>query len=183
MTVREPRLPAGLVVRRLLPSDSIPEITALLHRGYAGLSAMGFNYTAVDQDDDATRRRASNGTCFVALLDGRIVGTVTLADPGKVGGTPLFERPGIAVAGQFAVDPALQSRGVGAALMDAAEGLAADRGYTSVAGDTSEGASQLIAFYERRGFRVVERVRWEGKTYTSVVLEKRLRAVDEVRAP
>jgi GNAT superfamily N-acetyltransferase len=160
------------VVRPLAPSDPIPEITALVHRGYARLAAMGFNYTAVDQDDEETRRRASNGTCFVAVLAGRIVGTVTLADPGRVGGTPCFEKPGVAVAGQFAVKPSLQSRGVGAALMDAAEGLAAARRYVSVAGDTSEGAAHLIAFYERRGFRVVERVRWEGKTYTSVVLRE-----------
>ena len=174
MTAREGRLPAGLVVRPLAAGDSIETMTALLHRGYAGLASMGFNYTAVDQDDGTTRRRASNGTCLVAVLDGRIVGTVTLADPGRIDGTPCFEKPGVAVAGQFAVEPGLQGRGVGAALMDAAERLAVERGYAAVAGDTSEGATHLIAFYERRGYRVVERVRWEGKTYTSVVLEKRL---------
>ena len=171
MAGRDSRFPTGLVVRRLAPTDSIPEITALLHRGYARLAAMGFNYTAVDQTDAATRERAGNGVCFVATLDGRIVGTVTLADPGRVRGTPCFEKPGVSVAGQFAVAPELQARGVGAALMDAAENLARERGDVAVAGDTSEGATHLIAFYERRGFRVVERVRWAGKTYTSVVLE------------
>ena len=181
MTAREGRLPAGLAVRPLLPTDPVPALTALLHRGYARLAGMGFNYTAVDQDDEATRRRASTGTCLVAVLDGRIVGTVTLSDPGRVGGTPCFLRPGVAVAQQLAVEPTLQGSGVGGALMDAAEGLARERGYASVAGDTSEGAAHLIEFYARRGYRAVERVRWPGKTYTSVVLEKRLEAAPAPR--
>jgi hypothetical protein len=34
---------------RVDPNDSFEELTGLLHRAYASLGAMGFNYTAVDQ--------------------------------------------------------------------------------------------------------------------------------------
>ena len=58
--------------------------------------------------------------------------------------------------------------------MDRAEARAAEKGVEHLAGDTSEGATHLIRYYERRGYRVVEKVRWPGKTYESVVISKPL---------
>jgi GNAT superfamily N-acetyltransferase len=170
-----PRPPEGLSIRLLAPADSMAEVTALLHRGYARLAAMGFNYTAVDQTEDVTRRRCAEGETFVATLRGRLVGTLTLLDEANTGGSPWLDRDGVASLGQFAVEPALQRLGIGRALMDAAEARAREKGVEHLAGDTSEGATHLIAYYAALGFRVVERVRWPGKTYASVVLSKPLR--------
>ena len=137
---------------------------------------MGFNYTAVDQDEATTQRRCREGETFVAVLDGRIVGTLTLLDEASTSGSPWLDRDGVASLGQFAVEPSLQGRGIGGALMDRAEARAAERGVTYLAGDTADGAAHLIAYYAARGFRVVEKVRWPGKTYESVVLVKALPA-------
>jgi len=38
--------------------------------------------------------------------------------------------------------------------------------------DTAEPAQDLIGWYERRGYRPVREIHWEGKTYDSVVMEK-----------
>ena len=43
-----------LQIRPLSSTDSITEITFLLHRAYARLGDMGLNYTAVDQSTDVT---------------------------------------------------------------------------------------------------------------------------------
>jgi len=51
-----------LRLRPLAPSDSIVELTLLLHRAYARLGAMGLNYTAVDQSPDVTARRLGSVT-------------------------------------------------------------------------------------------------------------------------
>ena len=47
-----------IAIRALGPHDSIEELTALLHRSYAALGAMGLNYTAVDQTADVGRGRS-----------------------------------------------------------------------------------------------------------------------------
>ena len=43
-----------------------------------------------------------------------------------------------------------------------------------VALDTAEGATHLISIYARRGYRLVEHVRWQHATYRSVIMSKRL---------
>ena len=70
--------PSGVVIRELLPEDSIPAITELLHEAYAPLAAKGFRYLATHQDDATTARRLQGGMSFVSEVDGRIVGTITL---------------------------------------------------------------------------------------------------------
>src|SRR5438132_12820454 len=43
--------------------------------------------------------------------------------------------------------------------------------------DTAEPAQDLIGWYERRGCHPVGEVRWAGKTYDSIVMEKDLSKV------
>lgn len=74
----------------------------------------------------------------------------------------------------LAVDPALQRSGWGSLLLDRLENEAARRGLGRVGLDTAKPATELIAWYERRGYRVVGNVHWEGKTYDSVVMHKTL---------
>ena len=45
--------------------------------------------------------------------------------------------------------------------------------------DTAKPAQDLIGWYERRGYRPVREVHWEGKTYDSVVMEKDLSKVTD----
>lgn len=71
-----------LHIRAFLESDSISELTVLLHRAYARLGAMGLNYTAVDQTPEVTAQRIRGGNCFVAADGARLVGWVQW--PGKV---------------------------------------------------------------------------------------------------
>ena len=164
----------SLVIRALAPTDSIAEMTALLHAAYARLGAMGFNYTAVDQTEEVTRRRIGNGDCLVAVEDGVLVGTLKFHAPGLSGGCPCYERPGVATIGQFGVLPDRQSHGVGSRLLQEAEKLAIAVGAAELALETSEGADHLVAWYERKGFRFVEHAQCEGKTYRSVIMSKRL---------
>ena len=169
-----PRPRAEVRVRALAEGDSVADLTALLHRGYARLAAMGLNYTAVDQDDVVTRRRAERGTCLVAEIDGRIVGTLCVHGPDERSPHARYREPGIAVLEQFAVEPSLQGRGVGNALMDEAEARARAQGAREAIGDTAEPAKHLIDWYLRRGYRVVGTTQWSGKVYRSVVLSKPL---------
>jgi GNAT superfamily N-acetyltransferase len=160
-------------IRQLQPSDSIAELTALLNRSYQRLAEMGFNYTATTQTADMTRERIEDNVCFVAIADGRIVGTALLI-PHRLETPKWADQPGVAYAGQLGVDAEYRNRGIGAALMDAVEDRARELGFHTIAGDTSEGADYLLRMYEGRGYEVVDYHQWQGKSYRSVVLAKRL---------
>ena len=77
--------------------------------------------------------------------------------------------------GQFGVRSAFQGRGIGNSLLREAEALGNSVGAAELALDTSEGADQLIAWYERKGFRFIEYAQWNGKKYRSVIMSKTIR--------
>jgi GNAT superfamily N-acetyltransferase len=168
-------------IRPLLPSDSLEELTALLHAAYASLAAQGWNFTAVDQSVAMTRERLAEAQGFVAERDGRLVGTVAVRGPKPPGEAyiadpppPLYTTPGTAILAQLAVHPDCRGEGLGERLMTAAEAWARDQGFVQLALDTAEPAEALRRRYERRGYATVGRIQWQGKTYVSVLMSKPL---------
>lgn len=162
-------------IRQLRPDDSIAELTALLNRSYQRLADMGFNYTAVTQTEAVTRERLEDNVCYLAIAAGRIVGTALLI-PHRLDTPKWADQPGVAYAGQLGVDPEYRNRRIGALLIDAIEDHARKLGFHTIAGDTSEGADYLLRMYKGRGYEVVDHHQWQGKTYRSVVLAKKLQA-------
>jgi GNAT superfamily N-acetyltransferase len=168
------RSPASVTIRRLGAGDSLEDLTDLLHRAYRPLLDAGLRYLATHQDAATTAGRAATGECFVAETEGRVVGTVTLVSPENAEGCAYFERPGVAMFHQYAVDPAWQGRGIGARLLAHVERRAAELGAVELALDTAEATTGLIALYEKRGYRLVGRADWDVTNYQSVVMAKRL---------
>jgi len=163
-----------ITIRQLNDTDSLEDLTELLHRAYKILADMGLKYVATYQTVEITRKRLGNGTCFVAERGGRIVGTVLYRKPGQPKGCPFYERPDIAHVSQMGVEPDLQRRGIGVKLMRHAEETAARDGASELSLDTSEQATHLIEWYERLGYRFVEYIDWEITNYRSVILSKRV---------
>ncbi len=163
-------------IRGLQPEDSVTAITELLHVAYAPLAAMGFKYLATHQDEATTQRRLQSGISIVAELDGVIVGTVTLRAPKAESRCAWYSQSGVWSFGQFAVRPDLARNGLGTRLMSVIEESALQHGATELALDTAEGATHLIRWYERLGFRLIQHVSWDETNYRSVVMSKRLTA-------
>lgn len=167
-------------IRQLQDADSLLELTHLLHAAYARLGALGLNYTAVDQSPEVTAERIAGGQCYVAELDGQLVGTIVVKPTYSHNECEYFTRPGVAAVHQFAVAPAQQGQGLGRALLQKCETWATERGFRELAMDTAEQATHLIKLYTRLGYLPVSSVQWTGKVYRSVVLSKRL---SELPAP
>ncbi len=161
-------------IRAIEDSDSISDLTELLDRAYASLADMGFNYTAYDQSAAVTRWRIEAGDCFVADIEGLIVGTVTFYKPDRRMKCHWYKRPDTAHFGQFAVEPALQGKGIGSRLLTYLEEIARTLGFCELALDTAEGATKLFGFYLARRYRLVDQIRWPGKSYDSLVMSKAL---------
>jgi GNAT superfamily N-acetyltransferase len=170
----------AVALRPLAPSDSLEALTALLHRAYARLGAMGLNYTAVDQSALTTRARFASGQGFVVEEGGALVGCVVVAGPfdaAKNPGTrrsPWYLRRDVAHLHQLAVDPAQQGQRLGDQLVAACETWAREQGFRAIALDTAEPAHHLRTRYARLGYAEADHVQWDGKRYRSLILIKPL---------
>jgi len=162
-------------IRRWSDADDVHALTELLHRAYSQLAELGFRYHATWQDAATTLRRLNEGVPFVAMQDGKIVGTITLYVPPNVSGCDWYDRGDVACFGQFGVAPNLQRCGIGSQLLDAIEAEAVARNIPNLGLDTAEGATHLT-MYERRGFQPVGFVDWEITNYRSVIMNKVLLA-------
>ncbi len=137
---------------------------------------MGLNYVAATQDATVTRARVSAApACWIAYRSHDLVGTVCYYAGGHgADGPDRYALPDVAHFGQLAVVPRLQGTGIGSALIDVVEQRAMADGKSELACDTAELATELISFYQKRGFRIVERHRWPHARYVSVILVKKL---------
>jgi GNAT superfamily N-acetyltransferase len=162
-------------IRPIKSSDSVHDLTKLIHRAYARLGAMGLNYTAVDQSPEVTAKRIAGGQCYVAEAEGKLAGTIVVQPTYKQNDCEYFTRAGVAAVHQFAVDPEAQGKGIGRALLHACENWALEQGFCELAMDTAEQAEHLIRLYSSLGYAHVGFVQWPGKVYRSVVLSKALR--------
>ena len=157
-------------------NDSITELTELLHRSYKVLLDSGWKHVAGWQDEEMTGHHISKGECFVAVSDGKIIGTILLyGDFSDKGDVPeLYKRKDVRVFGKFAVEPEFQKLGIGSRLMDFIENHAREMGINEIALDTSEETTDLINFYKKRGYRFICHHQWAITNFQSVVMSKKL---------
>lgn len=136
---------------RLARATDVPALRQLVERAYRGESARGGWTHEADLLDD---ERTSDAELAAAITDparrvllaeiaGRLAGTVQIADLGQ----------GRAYLGMLCVDPDLQAEGLGRALIADAEDTAAhDFGATVMEMTVIDARTDLIAWYERRGY-------------------------------
>ncbi|MES2765557.1 MAG: GNAT family N-acetyltransferase [Bacteroidota bacterium] len=164
----------NISIRSLAETDDLEELTRLLNRSYKALADMGLHFVASHQNTERTRQRVAEGRCFVALKDGKIVGTICYYSPQNTHGTPWYDLPNVAHFGQFAVEPELQRSGIGNLLLKEVENEAFKNSVEELALDTAETAFHLIEFYKKRGYRFIEFTQWNEVNYRSVIMSKTL---------
>jgi GNAT superfamily N-acetyltransferase len=164
-----------ITIRLLAPTDSLDSLTDLLHRAYKPLADAGMQFLASHQTVETTQKRCQRGQCFVAVEGGAILGSIALYGPTPTSTCPWYRREDVWHFGQFAVEPLRQGEGIGRRLLDIVESVSRQAGASELALDTSEHAKDLIAYYEKQGFRYVEGISWgDVVNYSSVVLSKKL---------
>jgi GNAT superfamily N-acetyltransferase len=174
MAEENPLVAESVHIRPLTDSDSLVDLTDLLHRAYKRLLDMGLRYVATSQDAEQTKSRIAGGSCLVAISGEQVVGTVCYHRSAPWPGVNWFDLAYVAEVSQFAVEPALQRNGIGSALMERVEAMARADGATELALSTAEPATHLIAYYEKRGYRIVEHTDATQPNYRSVIMSKPL---------
>ena len=153
---------------RLATDADVPQLRRLVNGAYRALGDMGLNFTGVDQDEEVTRTRMRGREVYVVEQDGALIGTVSFTVKRRDGDEPY------GYVNLLAVEPSHQRHGLGASLMQLTEDRARELGMRAVRLDTAIPATHLMRWYEARGYGKVAEVQWPGKTYRSVILEKRL---------
>ena len=166
------RLDGRVVVRRFDPrSDSYDALTALLHRAFAPLGALGFNCPGVDQPASATRERVLAGECFVALGNAHLVATMTMRSHDPDSRCDPYRSRHVQRSANWPSIPSGGSRHRPfAARVRATAGRRARA--THLALDAPYAAVRLIDFYRREGFQPVDVMRFPGHNYDSTILCK-----------
>ena len=165
------------LIRSVRDTDSIEELTELLHRAYAGLAAMGLRYYATHQPPSVTAERLNGDFSYLIVtkgIDSSIVGTITLYDQPADCESPWYGTAGVWRFGQFGIEPTLQGQGIGLQAMQFIETIARNHGARELACDTAEPAEHLVRWYHSMGYRFIEHVRWPEVNYQSVILSKSL---------
>jgi GNAT superfamily N-acetyltransferase len=165
--------PADIVIRSLSETDDLDELTRLLHIAYKKLADQNFRFLATYQDVDTTRERIQKGECYIAVFEGRMIGTMTYYSPANTSGNEWYDQGFVATYGQFGVLPGFQKHGIGSRFIELAEKLAKRDTAAELTIDTAEGATELIAYYKKRGYRFVGFAQWQITNYRSIMLSKK----------
>ena len=148
---------SGPAFRPAAPDD-VPALRALIESAYRGDSAkVGWTHEADllggQRTDEAELRDIladASRIILLAEIDGALTGCVQVADQGR----------GLAYLGLLTVDPARQAGGLGRLLIEAAEAEAAARfAATRMEMTVIRQRAELIAWYERRGYRLTGETR------------------------
>lgn len=132
-------------------SDDAPIITALVNSGYRGdVSRAGWTTEAdylvgrrTDEDEVRTLVASPDSIVLLCVQGEEIIGSVHLHRDGEA-----------AYLGMFVVQPTLQGRGIGKRFLSAAEEtVTREWGSKRIYMTVISLREQLIAYYERRGYR------------------------------
>ncbi len=137
-------------IRAAIPSD-LPELRALIERAYRGEPARaGWTHEA----DLVSGPRIARAELAAALADPAVRLLVADGVGDLAGCVQVTGRGGgLAYLGLLTVDPGRQAGGLGRRLLAAGEAAGLALGASVVEMTVIDGRAELIAWYERRGYR------------------------------
>lgn len=150
----------------LASEADVPALRLLVNAAYRQLADMGLNFTGTYQDEQVTRQRMQGRDVYLIWRERELVGTISLH-------IKQLEQEQALYVSQFAVSPVHQRQGIGGLLLQLADNRALELGLHAVQLDTAVPALHLVAMYSKAGYKVIEEVHWEDKTYNSYIMEKR----------
>ena len=134
---------AEVIIRRAVPEDAAA-VASVLYESFAEYepSYTPEGFAATVSDPEQVRGRIEREPVWVAVKDGKIVGTVGAVPKGDA----LYVR-------SMAVVPAARGGAVGRRLMEQVEEFAAGQGFGRMFLSTTPFLTRAIRLYERAGFR------------------------------
>lgn len=139
-------------IYRLATADDAPRVQYITYEAYVTIRELKLQWPAAYADVEQIRNNILNNKCYVLEQDGQIQATVTLADAEKL--QFLGNVTDLPFVMWFAVDPYIQSKGLGRKLLNWVEQhvIRAELGAPAVTLATAEKHPWLLPMYERWGY-------------------------------
>ncbi|GAA1879219.1 GNAT family N-acetyltransferase [Asanoa iriomotensis] len=148
---------------RLATRADIDTIAELYESARQWLDSLGSDQWASNTPERTRPRIASSvehGECYVSLIDGVVVGTITVDDFADPEFWHAGDDPESALyVHRMVVDRAMRGRNIGACMLDLADQIASREGRRRLRLDAWHTNLALRDYYERQGFRHVRTVR------------------------
>ena len=136
---------ADLVVSVATAADA-PGMVDVIHAAFGARPPLDPPSTAIEETPASIEAQLAAGGGIYATVDGAPAGSILLhPDP---------ERPGLVSWHRVSVHPAFQRHGIATAMVDAALDYAAELGFVRSELFAREEITELIAFWQHRGFAV-----------------------------
>lgn len=150
------------------------EITQLLHLGYTERVDEGLHYSATDQSVQKTIERIGDGTCLAALLDGKLVGTISyrIISTKNNKNRKWYQDDLYLYPIQFTVHPDYKRRGIGKKIWKKLDEIAFENNVGSIISNTSEKAIWLGNWNESSGRVKVGYTSFPNTNYYSIIRRK-----------
>ncbi len=151
-------------------------ITDLLHEAYAERKEEGLNFSAVNQPVRVTISRVGDGDCLVALLEEKLVGTVSfrMVDSRNDKHRKWYCDDLYCEFFQVAVHPEYKKHGIATRLMEKLDEIADQSGAGSYISSTAADAIWLGKWYQKLGNQKVGYCSYNSTNYYSVIRRKPL---------
>lgn len=146
------------------------QITELYHKAYFEWKEQGIGFAAANQSIEDTKKRLNNGYCIVALLNGELLGSITMTVEND-NHIKILPNPYLHLQ-QLAINPNNQKGGIGRQLMEYAEEVARREKCSAIVLDTAKPAKRLINWYMRLGYRKMGYIKWANVNYYSIEFYK-----------
>jgi ribosomal protein S18 acetylase RimI-like enzyme len=165
-----------LDIRPLTPEDAGTAMS-LYRRVVKAMHAVGFmQWNDSYPNPEYLARDIASGAAYGGFLGGRLAaaGTFDRNQSREYEGMPFEFGEPYMVVHRLAVDPDMQRQGLARHMMDFAEAFARESGCPAVRLDTCEDNAAALALYENRGYVRRGTCHFPGRTYTFIVMEKKL---------
>ncbi|HSL76462.1 MAG TPA: GNAT family N-acetyltransferase [Candidatus Limnocylindrales bacterium] len=158
--------PTQLLIRPAGETDiaDLRTVIARANEPFRGMVGAGLFASYLTSAMDVAGR-LEEAEVLAAELDGRVVGTITYYRDASDEGIPVRFPDGTAGIRATAVEPAARGRGIGAAMVDACIGRAAEAGASGVGLHTADFMLAAVTIYERCGFARAPRYDFEWSQF------------------
>jgi len=160
-----------IIIRQIEATDSIHELTDLLHRAFKSEGQHPYAYPVAKQNEETTHKQIERGECWVAELDGRLIGFGIVWPPRPVVRWRWYRPRQSAHLPVLAVHPDFQRLGIGTMLLNHCEQSATRMGAWELTASSPVGSPQL-SLYQRMGYRIFRYALRSETNYVSVIFAK-----------
>ncbi|MBS7210344.1 MAG: GNAT family N-acetyltransferase [Lachnospiraceae bacterium] len=157
-----------VIIQKWINEDiiTLDRIQMLLSKSHSENISKGLVYATATQTPERLKQKIGDGICFVAVENGKLVGTATVCQK-KI--DYWYYTGTVALIKLVAVDPDNKHSGIGTQLIETCINYAKENGIKVVVTDSAEENAVFGKLAKRCGFKVIDYCKYKANNFVSTV--------------